>query len=245
MYLDYHTHLYSYGDELEKALEIMENVQITSLDCTVEAEDYEASRRIGRNNPLVITGFGIHPWQAHKHHQVLESFAPLIEEADFIGEVGLDFHWVKEKYKYPCQWKVCDHLIGESAKAYKMCNLHTKGAEEEVCDLILKHRHPKPVIHWYSGPKHVFDKMLDYGCSFTIGIDVSMSRKTMEMVEILPLERILTETDGMEAKAWLMGEPGFPDEIVQVVHAVARIKGLDEETVKRTVWENGMKLLRK
>lgn len=243
MYLDYHTHLYSYGEHLDKALAIMEEKEILALDCTVDLEDYLFSRKISARDPNVLTGFGIHPWKAFNCHEVLEIYDPYVEQAPFIGEIGLDFHWVKEKYTYTHQWKVCDHLLGKSAKMNKMCNLHTKGAEEEVDQLIRKHHHPKPVIHWYSGPRHVFDRMLDYGCRFTIGVDVLTSKRTREMVERLPLERILTETDGMEAKKWLTGEPGFPDDIIKVVQSIARIKESDEESVIRAVWKNGMEWL--
>ncbi|QSX08841.1 TatD family hydrolase [Alkalibacter rhizosphaerae] len=244
MFVDFHNHLHSYKDRLDEALCFIRKEGILTLDCTIHPEDYAFSRSIGRKSPYVISGFGIHPWEAHRFHENLEELEPMMKEAAFIGEIGLDFHWVTDKATYPAQRAVCDFMIRRSREMGKMCNLHTKGAETEVLALLKKYDHPKAVVHWYSGSRHVFDRLKDFGCCFTIGIDVHTSQQTKEMVEQLPLERILTETDGMETRQWLDGTPGFPEDIIHVVEAVAGIKGIPKEQVVETVYNTTLSLLK-
>lgn len=240
MYLDAHTHLYSFGEKLPETLEYMNRERIYVMDCTIHPEDYLWSKKIGSENPLILTGFGIHPWESVNYHENLEQYLPYMKEAPFIGEIGLDFFWVTDASAFEVQRKVCTFLLKESARLGKMANLHTKGAEEEIFTLLRKTDHPKAVIHWYSGPRHVFDRLLDFGCRFTIGVDVHESLQTREMVALLPLDRILAETDGPEAKAWLTGQSGTPQDLLEVIRTIAEIKGLNVEDVQKATYENGM-----
>lgn len=243
MYLDAHTHLYSFRENLPEALESMKQKQICVLDCTIHPEDYRWSRNMGADHPLIVTGFGIHPWEAVHYHEDLEQYTPYMEEATFIGEIGLDFFWVTDTSTYDVQRRVCSFLLKESARLGKMVNLHTKGGEEEILRLLRKTDHPKPIVHWFSGPRHVFDAMLDFGCRFTIGVDVHESQQTREMVDLLPMDRILAETDGPEAKAWLTGNSGKPEDLLDVIRAIAEIKKVNPEDVQRATFENGMEWL--
>jgi TatD DNase family protein len=243
MYVDVHNHLYSYGQRLDEALSVIELENILTLDCTIHPEDYDFSKTLASKHPLVVSGFGIHPMEVDRYHADLEAILPQLKEAAFIGEAGLDFFWVKDTSTYAAQRRVFEFLLKKSGELGKMINLHTKGAEEEVAEFIHTANHEKPVIHWYSGPRAAFDQLLALGCYFTIGVDILSSRQTREMVEILPLERILTETDGLDARVWLDGIPGFPGDIIGVVESIAQIKRVDPDIVQAKVYETTMALL--
>ena len=235
MYIDVHNHLDFYGNRLKEALKLITENNIITLACSMDEESYLFGKEKARGNPLIIPCFGIHPWKAHENFRDLDKFQKYIKETPMIGEIGLDFHWVVEEEKYPHQLKVIEYFFKKAREYDKVTNLHTKGAEREILDLIKKYSLRTPIIHWYSGPFYILKELLDYGCYFTISVDLGYSKTTEEIVKYLPLDRILTETDGPTALEWVNGEYGYPSYIKNIVGKISAIKNLPEEQVKKSI----------
>lgn len=71
------------------------------------------------------------------------------------------------------------------------------------------------------------------------------ARKLKEVVEYIPLESIVLETDcPYLAPVPNRGKRNSSLELPYVVEAVSRLKGVDPETVMKATWENGKKLYR-
>lgn len=244
MYIDAHNHLELYNDNIEEALTRISQHKILTLACSMDEKSYLYAKGISYSNPLVVPCFGIHPWEAHKFHANLEGYDKYIKETPIIGEIGLDYYWVEEKYKYPYQRKVLNYFLQKAKEYDKITNLHTKGAEEDILFLIKKYNLRSPIIHWYSGPLEILKRLLDYGCYFTISVDIGYSEITNEMVRILPLNRILTETDGPTALEWVNGEYAYPDYVVKIIEKISNIKKIETELVKEAVYENYLTLIK-
>ncbi|MBL4938598.1 TatD family hydrolase [Clostridium sp. YIM B02515] len=238
MYIDAHNHLDFYGKNLDKALNIIKQNNIITLGCAMDVQTYLFTKEINKDNPLIIPCFGIHPWKADENFMNLDSFEQYIKESKVIGEIGLDYHWVLEKEKYPYMRQVFSYFLKMAYKYNKITNIHTKGAEEEIYESIKKYELKTPIIHWYSGPLDTMKKLLDYGCYFTTSVDIGYSKLTEEIVKTLPLNRILTETDGPTSLEWVNGQYGYPDEVKNIVNQIAIIKNLPYEEVKHTIAEN-------
>src|SRR5256885_11202887 len=67
-------------------------------------------------------------------------FRSWIERSSALGEIGLDFHWVKERGHYPAQKKVLEYFLAAAREQRKVVNLHTKGGERETLDLLERYR---------------------------------------------------------------------------------------------------------
>ena len=118
-----------------------------------------------------------------------------IESSPAIGEIGLDFHWVKDASTYPAQRKVLEYFIAAAAEQNKFVNLHTKAGEKEILDLLEKYDVRRAIIHWYSGPMDILRAMIDFGCYFTIGVEVLYSDYIKDIAKAVPDHLLLTETD--------------------------------------------------
>ena len=162
-----------------------------------------------------------------------------------IGEIGLDFHWVKDTSTYPAQRKVLEYFIAAAAEQNKFVNLHTKAGEKEILELLEKHDLKRAIIHWYSGPMDILRAMIDYGCYFTIGVEVLYSDYIKEIAKAVPDHLLLTETDNPGALRWLKkdDEVGMPTAIKNVVNKVAELRQSTPERIERLVHKNFTRLV--
>lgn len=238
MFVDAHNHLDFYKDSLNlnKALNIIDCDNIKTLGCSMNLESYLFTKNLSISHKNIIPCFGIHPWEAHKNHRNLDTFDEYIKECRVIGEIGLDYHWVLESKKFPYMNRVFEYFSDKASKYDKITNIHTKGAESEVLQTIKKYNLRTPIIHWYSGDLNTLKRFLDYGCYFTISIDIGHSSLTNEIVKLLPLDRIFTETDGPTALK--NNKYIYPNEVKNIIKWISFIKNTPYEEIRAQIWNN-------
>ena len=245
MLIDAHVHLDKYGDLLDQALEQIEKEQIFTVATAMDVPSYLELKEIAKRSSLVLPTFGIHPRRAAEYADGLQEIAPHIESSAAIGEIGLDFHWVKDTSSYPAQRKVLEYFIAAAADQNKFVNLHTKAGEKEILDLLEKYDVKRAIIHWYSGPMDILRAMIDYGCYFTIGVEVLYSDYIKEIAKAVPDRLLLTETDNPGALRWLKknDEVGMPTAIKDVVNALAELRRSTVESMELLVHANFVRLV--
>src|SRR6185436_5524722 len=129
--------------------------------------------------------------------------------------------------------KVLEYFIVAAAEQNKFVNLHTKAGEKEILDLLKKYDVRRAIIHWYSGPLDILQAMIDFGCYFTIGVEVHNSDYIKEIAKLIPDHLLLTETDNPGALKWLNknDDIGMPMAIQNVVQDVALVRHSDAEQI--------------
>jgi TatD DNase family protein len=245
MLIDAHVHLDKYGDLLDQALEQIEREQIFTVATAMDVPSYLELKEIAKRSSLVLPTFGIHPRRAAEYADRLQEIASHIESSAAIGEIGLDFHWVKDTSSYPAQRKVLEYFIAAAREQNKFVNLHTKAGEKEILDLLKKYDIRRAIIHWYSGPLDILRAMIDYGCYFTIGVEVLYSDYIKKIAKSVPDHLLLAETDNPGALRWLKknDEVGMPTAIKDVVNAIAELRQSTPEQIEKLVHGNFMRLL--
>ncbi|MCC9293809.1 TatD family hydrolase [Clostridium sp. WLY-B-L2] len=238
MLVDAHNHMDFYGENLKKALDIIKKDDIKTLGCSMNLKSYIFTKKISEENENIIPCFGIHPWEAHKNYGNLDRFDDCIKECKALGEIGLDYYWVPEREKYPKMDMVFEYFLSRARRYDKITNIHTKGAENKILEYIKRYKLRTPIIHWYSGDMDVLKELLKCGCFFTISVDIGYSRITDEIVNILPLDRILTETDGPDSLEWVNKRYGYPWEVEGIVRKISNIKGIQYEELKNKISSN-------
>ncbi len=242
MLIDAHAHLDHY-DEPREALASIERRRILTLANSMDPASYERTLALAEGCPFVLPSFGIHPRRARQHAGHLADFGHLIERSPMLGELGLDFHWVRDKDSYPHQIRVFEFLVRAAAEQGKIVNLHTKGAERRILDTLRACGAARAIIHWYSGPMDVLEEMISEGYLFTVGVEVLYSEKIQAVARAVPPRQLLSETDNPGGHRWLVGEEAPPDIIADVVAAVARIKGLPPEKMEAVIQANFLRLV--
>ena len=245
MLIDAHVHLDRYGELLDRALKEIEAENIFTVATAMDVPSYLELQKIGERCDLVLPTFGIHPRRAAEYADRLPEIGRYIEMSPAIGEIGLDFHWVKDASTYPAQRKVLEYFIAAAREQKKFVNLHTKGGEKAILDLLEKYDVKRAIIHWYSGPMDILRAMIDFGCYFTIGVEVHYSDQIKEIAKAVPDHLLLTETDNPGALKWLNknDELGMPTAIQNVVNKIAELRQSTPEDITRLVHTNFSRLI--
>lgn len=127
---------------------------------------------------------------------------PYLEKCQVIGEIGMDSLWCNVPLKR--QKEVLEKQLQIAAEWKKPVVLHTKDQEREILELIRKYPNTY-LVHWYSAD-HDLDGYLDLDCYFPVGPDVIWNPAVQQVAKRVPENRILLETDGMDAVKWAWEE---------------------------------------
>ena len=248
MLIDTHSHLDRYlsckrfGKNIEPILQQIEEYRILTISNSMDLTSYKTNCRIARNSKYVIPAFGIHPWNAHKYLDKIELIEKLIGRTEIIGEIGLDYFYVKDKSKYPAQRKVLNLFLSKAKN--KILSIHTKGAEKDVLDLLREYESERVIVHWFSGSLDVLDEMIEERCYFSIVPEIKFSDHMQKIVKKIPMAQILTETDNPGGPESYMGKKGMPILIRDVIEDIAKVKGKSYEQVERAIQNNFVRLMK-
>ena len=248
MFIDAHSHVdrYDLVDEQSLGFVLAEITQhrILTISNSMDLPSYKRNLEISEMCNLVLPTFGVHPWNAPEYADRLEDLSEAIEQSAMIGEIGLDHYFVQDTSTYPAQRKVLEFFLGAARKQEKITNIHTKGAEREVLELLEQYNIPRVIVHWYSGPLDIFREMVARGVYFTVGIEVLYSEHIQTIAQEIPSRHLLTETDNPGGPKGFIGGPGMPVLVKDVVQGVAEARRTTTEAIIQTVQANFLELIR-
>lgn len=248
MWVDAHAHVdrFELLDEgaLPAALAEMAGQGILTLSNSMDLPSYRRNLEIARSCEWVIPAFGVHPWNAPEVADRLHELDEAIESCPVIGEVGLDHYFVEDAAAYPDQRRVLEFLLQAARAQDKIVCLHTKGAEREVLELVNRSGVQRAIVHWYSGPLDVLQEWVARGAHFTVGVEVLYSDHIQTLARQIPLDRLLTETDNPGGPMGVLGRPGTPGLIQDVVRGIAEARGTSVQAINQAVRANLLALVR-
>ena len=248
MLIDAHTHVDRYDlvgeGALESALREIDQHRILTISNSMDLPSYERNLAIGQKCNLVLPIFGVHPWNAPQYAGRLDDLRGAVERSPMIGEIGLDYHFVEDTSQYPDQRRVFEFFLAAAREQGKIVNLHTKGAEKAVLELLDRYEIPRAIVHWYSGPLDIFREMIARGMYFTVGVEVLYSEHIRAIAREIPSERLLTETDNPGGPKGFVGGPGMPALLKEVIQGVAEARKTTVGAITETVRSNLLELAR-
>ena len=248
MLIDAHSHVDRYdrvGDgDLTSALAEIAERKIFTVSNSMDLPSYERGLEIAEMCDLVLPIFGVHPWNAQHYVDRLDDLAVAVQQTPMVGEVGLDFHFVKDRSTYGDQATVLEFFLAEAKKQGKLIQVHTKGAEREVLALLDRYELPGVIVHWYSGPLDIFRQMVARDFYFTMGIEVLHSDHIQDIVREIPSGRLLTETDNPGGPMNYIGRAGTPSLLDEVILGIARVRSSTAQEIADTVESNFLRLVR-
>ncbi len=137
---------------------------------------------------------GLHPLLAAESKSEVTLFKRLVNQTSYIGEIGLDFS--KEGFATKDeQVAVLRELLSAIRGKKKIVSVHSRKAEKELLALLCEYEIENVIFHWYSGPIDMIPAILEQGYYFSVNEAMCLSKKGKAIIEKIPRERVLTETD--------------------------------------------------
>ncbi|AEE94142.1 TatD family hydrolase [Acidianus hospitalis] len=189
--------------------------------------DYNSSvETLSLNDKNILKGVAIHPWNAHK--EKIESVLPLIDKADFVGEIGLDYKYSEAPKEL--QIRYFEEFLKKSQD--KTVNIHAVNSWNDVLNLLIKHDIRRAIIHWYSGPKELLRDIEGAGYFITINPSVTFQEKHRIIAENASPNIVLTESDG---GYMYKGKLLEPTDIPSIIKFLSKIWNEDERYVEKKI----------
>ena len=166
----------------------------------------ENSRRAvmqAKNYPLMYAAVGIHPsdiGMSGGFDEEMSALSALLSgrEEDGIvalGEIGLDYHW--QPYDKELQAKYLDAQLSLARVMDIPVIIHDREAHGDCFEAVLRHPGVRGVFHSYSGSAEMALELCRRGfyISFSGTVTFKNARHVRSVVEEVPRDRILVETD--------------------------------------------------
>ena len=215
------------------------------INCGADIESSFSSIELSNKYDYIYAACGIHPEEADK---TPENYIDLLrtlaknEKCIAIGEIGLDYYWRQDTKEL--QKELFEKQILLAKELDLPIIVHDREAHGDTIEILKKHR-PKGVLHCFSGSPETATEVLKLGMYIGLGgaLTFKNARKAVEVAQMLPLDRLLLETDcPYMAPVPMRGKRNNSAYISYIAEKVAEIKGIDPQTVLDVTTENTKRL---
>ena len=253
--IDTHSHIFEpdFADDLPEIIARAKEIGVEKIfmpnidDTSVDAMLGVCSQYPGYCFPML----GFHPTSvdADAMPKVKEMKKRLTEGHPYIaiGEVGLDLYWDKTYIKE--QQMVLEEQIQWALEWELPLVIHCREAFPELFDVLKPYKETKltGVFHSFTGTVNEAMELLDYS-RFMVGINgvVTFKKSTLpEALKVLPLERLVLETDSPYlAPVPFRGKRNESSYVKRVAVKLAELYGVEIGEVERQTTANALKVFK-
>ncbi|PMQ01625.1 MAG: hydrolase TatD [Dictyoglomus sp. NZ13-RE01] len=245
MFIDLHTHL-NQSPLLERWKNIYQEAKEAGvLGIVVVGYDFDSSKiasEISSQEDLIFYSIGIHPHEADSINYESFPWDRLIGEKTLaIGEIGLDY------YKMYSDKESQKKLFREGinfAKKYKLpIIVHCRDAYKDLVEIMREEKawEVGGIMHSYSGSYEIAKELANWGFIFSFSgpITYPNANRLREVVEKLPLDLIVLETDCPYLPPQsIRGKTNEPKYLIEIAKKLSEIKKISLEKLEEKLEEN-------
>lgn len=201
---DMHVHI-DYLKDYLSFFKSFEEKRIYALFVTNLPEIFQKCNQTFPNSKYVKLSLGYNPQLAKDYKFNRTLFDDLLAKTKYIGEVGLDY---SSEYKgsKEAQLKAFEHISYRAGQLNKIMSIHSRKAEEDVLNILINNNVKTAIFHWYSGKKETLYKILDQGYYFSVNYSMLNSKSGLEIIKLIPVDKLLIETDAPFGKTLIKGD---------------------------------------
>ncbi len=248
--IDSHAHLDDdqYRQDLTAVIERAKEANIQAI--INPAQDMATSRKaiqLALENEMIYSAIGFHPHEAHQaaandYDQLAEWSQQ--EKVVAIGELGLDYYYDYSPREQ--QQQVLIRQLDLARQVHLPIIVHDRDAHEDIFNIIKNEgKGLAGVFHCFSGSWEMARQLLNLGFYLSFGGPVTFKNavKVKGIVEKMPLDRLLIETDSPYLSPHpLRGKRNEPLNVQIVAQEIAAIRKLDIEEVAAITTDNTKRL---
>lgn len=238
MLIDTHCHIDRFPDPLALSQEC-EKRHLFTIAVTNLPSHFQIATGHLTTLRYVKPALGFHPLCVADNMNELPLFDSLLQNADFVGEIGLDYskQGIESKDKQLEAFRVITQALSTKPR---FATLHTRNSASDVLAILNDSKVSNVVFHWYSDSVSVLRRAINAGHYFSINPSMLQTKSGQAVIDLVPRDRILTETDGPYVKVGRAAAKPF--DVLTVINGIAIRWGVDSDAVEELVSENFRKL---
>lgn len=252
MIFESHAHYDSrkYDEDREELLNSMQENGIgTIVNVGATWKSVTTVMELAEKYPFIYAALGLHPDEVgdldEERFEYLKSQCQK-EKVVAVGEIGLDYYWDNESHDVQKKWFIRQLDLARELDLPVI--IHSRDAAEDTLKIMKEHAQGlRGVIHCFSYSKELAEEYVKMGFHIGIGgvVTFKNGKKLKEVAEVVPLERILLETDcPYLAPEPYRGKRNSSLYIPHIAQAIADIKGITYEEVVAQTEQNAKTLFR-
>ncbi len=193
---------------------------------------------------FIWTTLGLHPPRTTPRtvKQCIRLIREHSERILAIGEVGLDYYWVKEENKREFQRRHFVEFIRLSKELELPLVVHSREAEADAIHILKQEHATRVQLHCFNNLSLVAEAA-SQNWFMSVPTSVVSRRRMQQIAEAMPLANMLLETDA----PWLAPEfrqQNEPANLQFAVTKIAELQGTTEESVAKITTENALEFFR-
>jgi TatD DNase family protein len=220
------------------------------LNAAADMDSVHSCIRLAEDYDFIYTSVGVHPHDAiHISEETIETLRREAEHVKVVavGEIGLDYYYDNSPRDTQKYWFA--RQIGLARELGLPVIVHNRDAHEDSLRIVQQEgaKQVGGVFHCFTGSVEMARELLKLEFYISVGGPVTFknARKLIEVVQYVPMDRILIETDC----PYLTPEPhrGKRNEstyVRLVAERIAQIKGCTFEEIASVTLENGKRLFK-
>ena len=242
--IDVHCHLEQrdYDKDRQKVIDECKKHLKAVISSAAHPKDFRLALNVfNTNKKFVFISLGIHPeFIKEISEQEIDNAIEFIRKNSnsiiAIGEIGLDYHWVKEDKWRKRQKELFIRMLNLASELKKPVVVHCRDGFDDAID-ILNSYELKILMHLFSSRRHL-DIIKKNEWSISIGPGIAKSKDMKKIARDMPLEGIMLETDS----PWFgFGKRNSPVAIKEVAEKIAEIKKIKFEEIWLACTKNAIK----
>jgi TatD DNase family protein len=240
-FVDAHCHIDLY-ERPQLVVEEASANRVFTIAVTNAPSVFFHTEQLASGSRYVRAAVGLHPELVHSHAHELETIFPMLNRTRYIGEIGLDYTTSDDDIRN-AQRRVFSAILEACAAAKnKVLTVHSRRAASDVISIFGPNYPGRIILHWFSGSNTEADRAATSGAYFSINPAMLISKRGRALIERLPRERVLTESDGPFVMT--AGRPTAPVDARSTVDALAAVWRVDPAEAAALVLQNFSALLK-
>ena len=245
MLIDVHAHIDfpQFDRDRDDVIKRAEKEGILIVNSGMGSGGMKKTLKLIREYENVYATFGVSPTELNEG-EIKDCINLIRDNRDSIvgiGEVGLDYHWIKDSSERSQEMDNFRRFIDLSDELNLPLVVHSRDAEADVIKA-LRDSGSKAILHCFSGGVAQAEEAVKSGNLISIPASVVYSKPKQDIARRIPLEHLVLETDA----PFLAPVPKTRNEPVNLrlsVQKIAEVKGVDSTVVEDTTTLNAKRFL--
>jgi len=240
MLIDVHAHLDfpQFDPDRDEVIERAAKEDILIINSGLGVEGARKTLDLAGRHDNVYAALGMSPTEFDEKeiNAVIDLIRENIDRIVAIGEVGLDYYWVKDDLR---RWQEAEYFrrfIALSDEVGLPLVVHSRGAEADVLK-ILEGSDKRALLHCFGGMVGQAEEAASFGHLISMPTNVVYSKRKQEMTEAIAMNRLVLETDS----PYLAPVPKTRNEPVNIrlsAEKIAGVKGVASAAVAKATTAN-------